>query len=324
MTQPTQGPPTPPSALPTKRVRKRATKPQKAKKPPKPPRRTLPPGGLGKSTRGIAYGWHRDLPDTRDHRFGAVRPATPTSLPSSCLSIPTRASLEAFNQGPIGACTGNGIAFLLFWARLMAHGSAVVPSRLFIYFNERVMEGTVSQDAGASIRDGVKSVAKLGSPDEALWNYNHRFNVKPSTAAYRNALRHQALHYSRLADGDVEATKTALALDLPVVFGFTVYESFEDDWTATTGAMRTPLGRVLGGHCVVAVGYDDRVNNGDGTVGAVLVRNSWGTDWGIHPADPVPAGQPPVPEAFAGHFWMPYHLFRAMASDLWTIDRVEV
>jgi len=314
MTQPTSNPAT----MPTKRAAKRKTS--------KPRQPKLPPGARGYSTRDRTYGWHRDLPDHRDHRFGAVQPviAGLPALPTACLSIPTRAADPAYNQGRIGACTGNGVAFLLFWARLMAGVAPVTPARLFIYYNARAMEGTVKTDAGASIRDAVKGVAKLGAPAETLWSYSHRFDVRPSSAAYRDALTHQALHYARIADGDLYAVKTALATDLPVVFGFTVFESFEDDWTARTGAMRTPTGRVLGGHCVVAVGYDDKVNNGDGTFGAVLVRNSWGTDWGIHPADPVPAGQPATPAAFAGHFWMPYALFEQMASDLWTIDRVEL
>lgn len=269
------------------------------------------------------YGWRRDLPDHRDHRFGAMQPSARPTLPRACLGIPSRSGLAAYDQGPLGACTGNALAFALYYAILQQSGQAEPVSRLFIYYFERLLEGTVAQDAGASVRDGIKSVAQFGAPPETLWPYTRKFTVRPSTAARKAALQHRALHYARIADGDLDGLKTAISTDLPVVFGFTVFESFEDDWTANTGCMRPPQGRPLGGHCVVAVGYDDSIANGDGTFGAVLVRNSWGTKWGIHPDSPVPAGGAPVPPAFAGHFWMPYALFRQGAADCWVIDRVE-
>ena len=103
-----------------------------------------------------------------------------------------------------------------------------VPSRLFIYYNERVIEGTVDEDAGAMIRDGIKSVAKQGAPHESLWPYViAKFRHEAVPPAYRDARLHQALLYQRVAHDAPSAAAAASPAGFPFVFGFTVYESFE-------------------------------------------------------------------------------------------------
>jgi C1A family cysteine protease len=93
-----------------------------------------------------------------------------------------------------------------------------------------------------------------------------------------------------------------LAEGFPFIFGFTVYESFESDAVASTGVapMPGPGERVLGGHAVLAVGYDDADQR-------FLVRNSWGTKWGN-----------------GGYFTMPYAYLteRNLSSDFWTLRTV--
>ena len=177
-----------------------------------------------------------------------------------------------------------------------------MPSRLFIYYNERVMEGTVSQDSGAQIRDGVKSVATLGAPPETDWPYDiAKFAQKPPPKAYSDAKQDLVTAYSRVTQ-DLLQMQGCLADGYPFVFGFTVYESFESDAVAQTGVVPMPASgeKVVGGHCVVAVGYDDSQRR-------FIIRNSWGTGWGMK-----------------GYCTMPYEylLNSHLANDFWTIRSV--
>jgi C1A family cysteine protease len=177
-----------------------------------------------------------------------------------------------------------------------------IPSRLFIYYNERVVEHTVNSDSGASIRDGIKSVAKQGDCPETEWPYDiTKFTQKPLPQCYHDALKYKAVQYQKLVQS-ANQMKGCLASGYPFVFGFTVYDSFESQPVAQTGVVPMPgsTERVLGGHCVVAVGYDDSQQR-------FIVRNSWGTSWGIQ-----------------GYCTMPYAYLTDpdLASDFWTIRLV--
>jgi C1A family cysteine protease len=243
------------------------------------------------------YGWVRDIPDQRDHLYAA---------PVERLrDLPRQVTLRAqcpdiYDQGQLGSCTGNGIAAAVQFERLKANQQPdFVPSRLFIYYNERVMEETVDVDSGAMIRDGIKSVAKAGVCKEQNWPYViTAFTAKPSPACYDEALQYRVTSYRRLVQ-NLNQMKGCLADGYPFVFGFTVYESFESTAVEQTGVvpMPAPSEVVLGGHCVVAVGYDDDTQ-------CFLVRNSWGKDWGDK-----------------GYCTMPYALLTdpQLASDFWTI-----
>ena len=174
-----------------------------------------------------------------------------------------------------------------------------MPSRLFIYYNERVMEGTVNEDSGAQIRDGIKSVAQQGDCPETLWPYDiTKFAVKPPAQCYQQALKFKALQYQRLSQ-ILNQLKGCLASGYPFVFGFTVYSSFESQQVAQTGhaPMPSPPEASVGGHAVMAVGYDDSQN-------WFIVRNSWGVGWGMQ-----------------GYFTLPYAylLEQNLANDFWTI-----
>jgi C1A family cysteine protease len=171
-------------------------------------------------------------------------------------------------------------------------------SRLFIYYNERVIEGTVDQDSGAMIRDGIKTLADQGVCTEALWPYDiSRFTVKPTDACYQEALKYKVTLYARL--NVIDEMRTCLADGFPFVFGFTVYESFESQDVANTGVVPMPgtNEQVLGGHAVVGVGYDDSQKR-------FIVRNSWGNAWGMK-----------------GYFTIPYDYLanRDLSDDFWAI-----
>jgi C1A family cysteine protease len=244
-----------------------------------------------------SYGWSPDLPDHRDYLFTATRRAV-AKLPSSVDLRPGCPPVE--DQGALGSCTGNAIVAALEFLELKDNLPLVDLSRLFVYYNERVMEHTVKSDAGAQIRDGIKSVAKQGVCSEAKWPYLiSKFAVKPSPACYKEALKHRVVEYHRLST--LVDMRACLAEGYPFVFGFTVYESFESQQVAKTGTVPLPRKneRVLGGHAVLGVGYNDRQKR-------FIVRNSWGTGWGKQ-----------------GYFTMPYAYLANpdLASDFWVVHR---
>ena len=128
------------------------------------------------------YGWIRDLPDHRDFMY-SVPVATLQALPSSVDLRPH--CPPVYDQGQLGSCTANAIAGALQFDEIKEHKNGhSTPSRLFIYYNERVIEGTVTSDSGAQLRDGVKTVAKQGICPEKVWPYNiSKFAVKPLNAS---------------------------------------------------------------------------------------------------------------------------------------------
>lgn len=251
-------------------------------------------------TRPIArYGWVPDLPDFRDLQFMAPVPVG---------DLPERVDMRdacppVYDQGQLGSCTANAIGAMLQFDQKKQSEEDFQPSRLFIYYGEREMEGTLASDSGAMIRDGIKFVNAYGAPPEADWPYDiQKFAEKPPQQAYDDAQLHQALEYRRISQ-DVGQMKGCLASGLPFVFGFRVYESFESSEVAETG--RAPLPqkeeKALGGHAVMAVGYNDRQDR-------FIVRNSWGTGWGRE-----------------GYFTLPFKYLEdpGLASDFWSIQVVE-
>ena len=254
-------------------------------------------------TRKIAcYGWHRDLPDSRDLLYV---PAA-TTLPSSVDLRNSPFMPLVYDQGQIGSCTGNATAAALqFERRKQSLSPDFVPSRLFIYYNARVFSGDVGYDGGAQIRDAIKGVVTYGAPAETEWPYETVLvTTRPTDNVYSEGKQDVAIRYWRIPQ-TIQNIKTALAEGTPVVFGFTVYESFESTAVASTGVVPMPHGSegVLGGHAVLAVGYDDSSQR-------FIVRNSWGPSWGL-----------------VGYFTMPYAYLdpvSSLAADFWRISRVGI
>ncbi len=237
------------------------------------------------------YTWRPDLPDHRDHLFAHDAAA---ALPAHVDLRPQMPPV--YDQGQEGSCTGNA------WAALIqhlypAHGE---PSRQFIYRAERVIEGTVRSDSGAQIRDGAKALAMVGVCAETEWPYDKaHFATKPPPKVYADALKNTISAYARVTT--LDGIKASLADGKPVVFGFSVYDSFESDEVARTGVMNLPVKgeKLLGGHAVLIVGYDDVSQR-------VIVRNSWGDQWGQ-----------------AGYFTMPYAYVtnRSLSDDFWQVTK---
>ncbi len=281
------------------------------------PRSSISTGPKPKKRKIAGYGWKPDLPDQRDHSY---------AVPSAVLqNITPNVDLRpqcppVYAQGQIGSCTANAIAAALEFDMMKQKILDFTPSRLFIYFNERDIEGTVGSDAGAYIRDGIKSVASqgicpensiLGVPPESVWPYvglpplaggtfapGAAAATAPRDDCYAYAKMHKAIGYQAV-DQNLADMKGCLSSGYPFVFGFTVYESFESDAVSETGNVPMPGAdeAMKGGHAVLAVGYDDKDN-------VFICRNSWGAEWGE-----------------AGYFYMPYAylLDSNLSADFWTI-----
>lgn len=249
--------------------------------------------------RNPKYGWIPDLPDVRDYPYIQLAVRIPT--------LPPKADIREYctpveNQGDIGCCTACALVGNLEYLKKQKLKKLINFSRLFLYYNERVIRHTEKVDSGASLRDGIKTLVKLGDCLESKWSFSpKKLFTKPTATSYENALNYQINGYYRLHT--LEEMKHTLSLGFPFVFGFAVYESFESDTVARTGIvpMPDPAERMVGGHAVMAVGYDD----GDKQF---IIRNSWGSAWGKN-----------------GYFFMPYQYLtnHNLASDFWTIREME-
>jgi len=246
------------------------------------------------------FGWVPDLPDARDHLYAApiarIGPLPPRAdLRPGCPAV--------YDQEQLGSCTANAIASAIQFDRTkQGLLPDFLPSRLFIYYNERVIENSVEIDSGAQIRDGIKAVATLGACDERLWPYDiAKFAETPNAEAFEAGAKDKAVSYARVAR-TLGQMKGCLASGYPFVLGFTVYDSFESEIVAKTGVVDLPTSaeKSLGGHAVLAVGYDDPSQR-------FLIRNSWGNSWGR-----------------GGYFTMPYAYLmnENLSDDFWTIRLV--
>jgi C1A family cysteine protease len=248
------------------------------------------------------FGWKKDLHDPRDFRYKVSAPEAPRVVPPLIDLRPQ--CPPVYDQADLGSCTGNALAGAYQFGDMKQGHSSFIPSRLFIYYNERVIENTVNEDAGAQIRDGIKTLAELGVCPETMWKYQTwKFNKKPCPDCYTEALKNQILQYYRIAEHTLQGVKEALADGFPVAFGFTLYESFMTEDVARTGVATVPLPNEapIGGHAVLAVGYDDSKQ-------CLIVRNSWGNSWGDK-----------------GYFYLPYWYITTpnAAADFWVIKLVE-
>jgi C1A family cysteine protease len=247
------------------------------------------------------YGWVPDLPDHRDHLYAAP--------PPTVAKLPAKVDLSGqcpavYDQGQLGSCTANAISAAIEFDQMRQKLPEIfAPSRLFIYYNERAMEGTIASDSGAQIRDGVKSVGQMGDCPETEWAYDiTKFAEKPPASCYQDALKFKVVKYQRVTQ-NLAQMRGCLATGLPFVFGFTVYSSFESPQVAQTGIVPMPGSdeQAIGGHAVMAVGYEDASQT-------FLVRNSWGPNWGLK-----------------GYFKIPYAYLQDdnLANDFWTIQIVK-
>ncbi len=262
--------------------------------------------------RQTRYTLQRDIPDSRDYVYPKVPHHHLRRLPAQ---VDLRANCPpVLNQGGIGTCTAHAIGAAFSFEQRLQNKRAITPSRLFIYYNERVLTGQTGLNCVVRLRDAIKALAKVGVCPEHMWRYSEherKLKQKPPKRAFHAAKGRKVLAYHRIPIGShdrevfLKHLKHCLADGYPFVFGFIMYKSFEKNPKGTwrSGVMPIPKPgseKSVGGHAVMAVGYDDRTQT-------MLVRNSWGPDWGLD-----------------GHFRMPYKVITdpRFAFDFWTIRGV--
>ena len=271
---------------------------------------------------GVSLGWHPDVPDIRDKhggRSGATRRFEVAAmkvdrnwaaeLPEQCAdNLQWCSPVE--DQGALGSCTAQAVVGLAEFMQRRAGIRHVDGSRLFVYKVSRHLLGWTG-DTGAYLRTAMKAVAAFGIPPEQYYPYDiARYDEEPTAFLYSFAQNYQFLKYVRIdtADRDPDTVltevKRVLAAALCCVFGFSVYSSLTN---APDIPFPTPADSLEGGHAVMAVGYDDHHANPDGSEGALIIRNSWGTGWGI-----------------GGYGFLPYQYVAAgLAQDFWTALKSE-
>lgn len=254
-----------------------------------------------KTSKGYGLGWIPDIPDHRDKHhsdFGFC--TTDVQLPVRVDLVPKMPPI--WNQGQEGSCTAFSTCGAAAYSVLYNKQKILDPSQQFVYYNGRALEGTTSSDSGCQIRDVVKSIAKYGVCQSKTWPYSYPYTHQPSKQAYAEGSTHKALQYGSVTQ-DEKDIKTVLANNFPVVFGATLYESFESDRVASTGKVPMPGKNesAIGGHAILIVGYDDSSKE-------FIVRNSWGTDWGM-----------------SGYCTFPYAyvLNSSLCDDFWVIKLIK-
>ena len=278
------------------------------------------------------FGWIPDLPDIRDYTLfreevsdklggnsirGLLKSTCKNELPPNEVDLRKWCS-EIRRQGGLGSCTAQAAVGLLEYYENRAYGAYTKASPLFLYkVTRNLMQ--LTGDTGAGIRDVFKALVMFGAPPERYWGYDiSRYEEEPSAFLYSLGQNYQALTYYRLdvagtpPDKLLERIKSTLVSGLPSIFGFVVYDSYT--FGDITGEIPFPAitDNMIGGHAVVAVGYDDSkiVFSADGkafTTGALLIRNSWGEEWGVK-----------------GYGWLPYeYVLYSLAVDFWSLIKAE-
>jgi len=205
-----------------------------------------------------------------------------------------------YDQGELGSCTANALCYSFVF-----NDPTYKPSRLFLYYNERMLDHDVPDDAGSTLTQGINALIKYGVCSESLWAYNiSKFTNKPPATSYTEGLKHTVTSSFRVLQ-TVDSLKGCLIAGKPFVVGISVYESFESDTVTNTGYVPMPnvnTEQLLGGHAVICVGYND-------TKKVWIMKNSWGANWGDH-----------------GCFYLPYAYLTdtSLSGDVWKIMQVKV
>jgi C1A family cysteine protease len=244
------------------------------------------------------FHWQKEPIDTRDYQYTLSSRLSPDSvdLREYCTKIE--------NQGALGSCTGQAIACAIECLNKRTGKPSKVKdvSRLYIYYYERLLEGTVRYDSGAYIRDGIKATSRWGAPLESYWPYVIRkFANQPSISAQKDGAKRKVTLYEKITT--LEGCIDALANGYTPIVGFLVYSSFMNRAVVNSGMMPYPnvnTETLLGGHAVLLVGYDNATQR-------FIAKNSWGVGWGDN-----------------GYFYMPYQVIdnRDMSDDFWIIKSV--
>lgn len=280
-------------------------------------------------------GWLPSMPDTRDYDEGHIEVTKilgKLNIPKKLSAPPSQMDLRQWcspieDQGSLGSCTANAAVGIVEYFENRGFSKYIEGSRLFVYKTTRNLMG-VTGDTGAFIRTTMQSLTLCGVPDEKFWPYTDKtqpgtgqdryFDLEPTAFVYALADNYEAVKYFRhdtigkTPAQILESVKKWIVMYIPSMFGFYVFPSYTQ--SDVPGAFPYPSQgeRAIGGHAVVAVGYDDgkkikNLRNGKITTGAILIRNSWGTSWGDK-----------------GYGWLPYdYILNGLASDFWSLTSLK-
>lgn len=264
------------------------------------------------------FGFIKQEKDKRDFTF--------TARPKQLAVLPTSADVREWDtpvldQGDLGSCTAHALAAVVQWLQFKKMGTYTPVSRLFNYYYSRRIEG-ITGDEGSTLRAAAKSLNHDGDPPEKTWPYKTRkVDDEPNSTAIQEALRWQSLQY--YACNTDQDKKAALGVSgLPFMGGFTVYETRNSIYNVgNSGNIANPIGtevsNVLGGHAIAFMGYDDTHINADSSLGAWLIKNSWGHRWGSK----CTTKQMPGGAKTKGYGWLPYVY---QPDDCWVIAEAEM
>ena len=282
---------------------------------------------MANSVGKYGMGWLPDYPDFRDYTektnqiqevLGIRKALKVTNLPVSIDLREWCSPIE--DQRNLGSCTANaGVGVIEYYER-KAFERHIDASRLFLY---KVTRNLMKQkgDTGAYLRTTMGAMVLFGVPPEDYWPYSdeeNKFDQEPPAFCYAFAQNYQTIKYFRhdppgaKTEEILKKVKSYLGLGHPSMFGFTVYNSIEQAETTGKIPYPSPKEKIEGGHAVVVVGYDDKmkIKNKYGkveTTGALLIRNSWGKEWGEK-----------------GYGWLPYeYVLKRLAEDFWSILKKE-
>jgi C1A family cysteine protease len=229
-------------------------------------------------------------------------------------ALPAQVDLQQWcspieDQGQLGSCTANAATGILEYFENRTKGTYTEASRLFLYKAERDLLGWIG-DTGAYLRTAMEALVLFGAPPERYWPYDiANFDVEPTAFCYAFGANYQSILYFRLdpvGTPDLQqvlySIKEFLAAGFPSMFGFPVYPEYDNPLPGGLIGYPTPSQQSRGGHANVAVGYDDNLMIG-ADMGALLVRNSWGTGW-----------------ANNGYGWLSYkYVTQGLANDWWSM-----
>jgi C1A family cysteine protease len=237
---------------------------------------------------------HRD-PVRPEHTHYDASDFHPDDLPSFVDLRPHLTPVE--DQGDLGSCTANALAGAIEYLEKRVHGREERVSRLFLYWNERDLEGKSHEDHGACLDDGIRALHKDGICTERIWPYDiKKVFHRPADHAYDEAESHTIDEAHRVKI-NLHDMRHCLAEGYPFVFGLTLAKTF--DKTGHDGKVKMPDHNLQGGHAMLCVGYSDKDE-------VFVVRNSWGPKWGDK-----------------GYCYIPYAYLanEEYAHDLWTVRK---